>query len=82
MKKKAKYCQCEFKKGNKKTTGFVAERAAKLGCIVELEINEEMVGGWEVTSVGKTVDKDQVRLLERQGKGLKSIFVDPNTFYD
>ena len=73
---KEMYCQCQFKKDNRTTTGFIPQRKAKLGWIAELEIAGKMKKGWQIMSVGDSVPKDTMRTLQNQKKGLPSILSD------
>ena len=71
--KKEMYCQCQFKKGNRTTVGFIPEKKAKLNWVAQLEIAGKMEDGWKIVSVGNPVAKDRMRTLQGAKNGLKSI---------
>ncbi len=70
MSESEKYCQCEFRRGNTITVGYIPSWAACAGNEVELpEVGE---GWWLITKVASMlVDKEFVRGAERAHKGFQ-----------
>lgn len=60
---------CRLKNGDKETIGFIEERGAKIGSLVEMvDIDGEF---WEVTHVGYSQPKSEVRQNERRFKNFQ-----------
>ena len=60
------YHWCQLANGNKRTSGYIEARGAKVGARVELpDLDGEF---WEVLSVGDEVTKEFVRSNERRFK--------------
>lgn len=56
------YRQCYFSQGDKRTSGWIAERGAKIGALVELDND----GFWRVDAVGDTAQSREE--VDRTGR--------------